>query len=95
MVGVDLLSSASASTLVYRALSDQPDAVVIATEDFGTIAWQNDIDLMDVLSSTPTILLIGRIHAVRGSGIRAHCPWMSLSRCFREATHGASWLTIG
>ena len=63
MVGVDLLSSASASNLVYRALSDEPDAAVIATEDFGTVAWQNDIDLMDVLSSTSTILLIGRIHA--------------------------------
>jgi hypothetical protein len=64
MVGVDLLSFASASTLVYRALSDEPDAIVIATEDFGTVAWQNDIDLIDVLSSTPTVLLSGRIHAL-------------------------------
>jgi DNA-binding NarL/FixJ family response regulator len=62
MVGVDLLSFASASTLVYRALSDEPDAIVIATEDFGTVAWQNDSDLLDVLSSTPTVLLCGRIH---------------------------------
>jgi DNA-binding NarL/FixJ family response regulator len=64
MVGVDLLSFASASTLVYRALSDEPDAVVIATEDLGTVAWQNDNDLIDVLSSTPTVLLNGRIHAL-------------------------------
>jgi DNA-binding NarL/FixJ family response regulator len=64
MVGVDLLSFASASTLIYRALSDEPDAIVIATEDFGTVAWQNDIDLIDVLSSTPTVLLSGRIHAL-------------------------------
>ena len=64
MVGVDLLSFASASTLIYRALSDEPDAIVIATEDFGTVAWQNDIDLIDVLSSTPTVLLSGRIHTV-------------------------------
>jgi DNA-binding NarL/FixJ family response regulator len=63
MVGVDLLSFASASTLVYRALSDEPDAIVIATEDFGTVERQNDIDLVDVLSSTPTVLLCGRIHA--------------------------------
>jgi hypothetical protein len=62
-VGVDLLSFAPASTLVYRALSDEPDAIVIATEDFGTVAWQNDTDLIDVLSSTPTVLLSGRIHA--------------------------------
>jgi DNA-binding NarL/FixJ family response regulator len=63
-VGVDLLTFASASTLVYRALSDEPDAIVIATEDFGTVAWQNDSDLIDVLSSTPTVLLSGRIHAL-------------------------------
>jgi DNA-binding NarL/FixJ family response regulator len=64
VVGVDLLSFASASTLVYRALSDEPDAIVIATDDFGTVAWQNDSDLIDVLSSTPTVLLSGRIHAL-------------------------------
>ena len=63
-VGVDLLSFAPASTLVYRALSDEPDAIVIATEDLGTVAWQNDSDLIDVLSSTPTVLLSGRIHAL-------------------------------
>jgi hypothetical protein len=55
MVGVHLLSFASGSTLVYRALSDEPDAIVIATEDLGTVAWQNDNDLIDVLSSTPTV----------------------------------------
>jgi DNA-binding NarL/FixJ family response regulator len=69
MVGVDLLSFASASTLVYRALSDEPDAIVIATEDFGTVAWQNDTDLndtdlIDVFSSTSTVLLSGRIHTL-------------------------------
>jgi hypothetical protein len=64
MVGVDLLSFALGSTLVYPALSDEPDAIVIATEDFGTVAWQNDIDLIDVLSSTPTVLLSRRIRAL-------------------------------
>jgi len=62
MVGVDLLSFASVSTLVYRALSDEPDAIVIATENFRIVAWQNDINLIDVLSSTPTVLLNGRTH---------------------------------
>jgi DNA-binding NarL/FixJ family response regulator len=63
-VGVDLLSVAPASTLVYRALSDEPDAIVIATEDFGSVAGQNDSDLIEVFSSTPTVLLSGRSHAV-------------------------------
>jgi DNA-binding NarL/FixJ family response regulator len=75
VVGVDLLSFASGSTLVYRALSDEPDAIVIATEDLGTVAWQNDNDLIDVLSSTPTVLLTGRIHALlrkRAAALHIH-----------------------
>jgi DNA-binding NarL/FixJ family response regulator len=62
--GIELLSFAAASTLVYRALNDDPDAIVIATEDFGTIAGQNDSDLIEALSSTPTVLLSGRINSV-------------------------------
>src|SRR5258708_8753717 len=69
-VGVDLLSFAPASTLVYRTLSDEPDAIVIATEDFGTIASQNDTDLIEALSSTPTVLLCARIHAL----LKKHTP---------------------
>ena len=63
-VGVEMLAIAPASTLVYRALNDDPDAIVIATEDFGTVAEQNDDDLIDVLSSTPTVLLSGQIGPV-------------------------------
>jgi DNA-binding NarL/FixJ family response regulator len=63
-VGVDLLSAAPASTLVNRALSDEPDAIVVATEDFGSVTWQNDSDLIEVFSSTPTVLLSGQSHAV-------------------------------
>jgi DNA-binding NarL/FixJ family response regulator len=63
-VGVDLLSVAPPSTLVYRALSDEPDAIVIGTEDFETVAGQNDSDLIEVLSATPTVLLSGRINAL-------------------------------
>lgn len=63
-VGVDMLSFAPASTIVYRTLSDEPDAIVIATEDFGIVASQNDTDLIEALSSTPTVLLCGRIHAL-------------------------------
>jgi DNA-binding NarL/FixJ family response regulator len=60
-IGVELLAIAPASTLVYRALNDDPDAIVIATEDFGTVAGQNGDDLIEVLSSTPTVLLSGQI----------------------------------
>ncbi len=60
-ISVELLAIAPASTLVYRALNDDPGAIVIATENFGTIAEQNDDDLIEVLSSTPTVLLSGQI----------------------------------
>ena len=62
--GIELLAIALASTLVYRALNDDPDAIVIATEDFGTIAGPNDSDLIEVLSSTPTVLLSSQINSV-------------------------------
>ena len=62
--GIELLSFAAASTLIYRALNDEPDVIVIATENFETAAWQNDNDLIDVLSSTPTVLLCGQIGTV-------------------------------
>jgi DNA-binding NarL/FixJ family response regulator len=64
MEGINLLSVASTSTLVYRALSDEADAIVIATEDFGSVAGRNDSDLIEVFSSTPTVLLSGRINAL-------------------------------
>lgn len=64
MEGINLLSVAATSTLVYRALSDEPDAIVIATEDFGSVAGRNDSDLIEVFSSTPTVLLSNRINAL-------------------------------
>ena len=63
-IGIEMLAIAPASTLVIRALNDDPDAIVIATEDFGTVAEQNGDDLIDVLSSTPTVLLSGQIGPV-------------------------------
>jgi hypothetical protein len=63
-IGVEMLAIAPASTLVYRALNHDPDATVIATEDFGTIAEQTGDDLIDVLSSTPTVLLSSQIGPV-------------------------------
>ena len=59
-----MLAIAPVATLVFRALNDNPDAIVIVTEDVATFAGQNDSDLIEVFSSTPTVLLSGRIHAL-------------------------------
>jgi DNA-binding NarL/FixJ family response regulator len=63
-IGVELLAIAPASILVFRALNDDPDAIVVATGDLRTVAEQKGDDLIDVLSSTPTVLLSGQIGPV-------------------------------
>jgi len=60
--GLDILSLAPVSTLVYRALSDAPDAIVIVTKDLGSIAWHNTRDLAEVFVTMPTVLLGREIH---------------------------------
>jgi DNA-binding NarL/FixJ family response regulator len=57
--GVDLLHIALPSTLPFRARSDDPDAIVIVTEESLTAAWGNDGLSEEVFSGTPTVLLTG------------------------------------
>jgi hypothetical protein len=62
--GLEFLSIAPVSTLVFRALSDVPDAIVIVTENLAPLPWRNNRDLTEVLSSTPTVLLTSKIHSL-------------------------------
>jgi DNA-binding NarL/FixJ family response regulator len=57
--GVDLLHIALPSTLPFRAQSDNPDAIVIVTEESFPVAWGNNGLLAEVFSDTPTVLLVG------------------------------------
>ena len=57
--GVDLLRIALPSTLPFRAQSDNPDAIVIVTEESFPAAWGNNGLLEEVFSDTPTVLLAG------------------------------------
>jgi hypothetical protein len=61
--GVDLLRIALPSTLLFRAQSDNPDAIVIVTEESFPAAWGNNSSLKDVFSDTPTVLLAGTLSA--------------------------------
>lgn len=61
--GVDLLPIALPSTLPFRAQSDNPDAIVIVTEESFPAAWGNNSSLEEVFSDTPTVLLVGKISA--------------------------------
>lgn len=56
--GVDLLRITLPSTLLFRAQSDNPDAIVIVTEE-SFPAWGNSSPLEEVFSDTPTVLLAG------------------------------------
>jgi hypothetical protein len=59
--GVDLLRVALPSTLLFRAQSDNPDAIVIVTEESFPAAWGNNSSLEEVFSDTPTVLLAGTL----------------------------------
>ena len=61
--GVDLLRIALPSTLPFRAQSDNPDAIVIVTEESLPAAWGNHGSLEEVFSDTPTVLLAGTPNA--------------------------------
>ncbi len=61
--GVDLLRVALPSTLLFRAQSDNPDAIVIVTEESFPAAWGNNNSLEEVFSDTPTVLLAGTLSA--------------------------------
>lgn len=62
--GIDLLLITRVSSLPLRVQSDQPEAIVIATEEFTGTAWRNNSSLGDVFSVTPTVLLVGEVNAL-------------------------------
>jgi DNA-binding NarL/FixJ family response regulator len=62
-VEIDLLPVAIPSALPFRVNNDQPDAIVIVTEEFAATAWRNRGSLRKALSDTPTLLLVGDVNA--------------------------------
>jgi DNA-binding NarL/FixJ family response regulator len=62
-VEIDLLPVALISALPFRVRNDQPDAIVIATEEFAGTAWRNSSSLKKALSATPTLLLVREVNA--------------------------------
>lgn len=60
---VDLLRVALPSTLVFRALSDVPDAIVIATGESFPPTWRDNSSMDEVFSGTPTVLLVRTLTA--------------------------------
>jgi DNA-binding NarL/FixJ family response regulator len=60
---IDLLPVAVPAALPFRVRDDQPDAIVIVTEEFPSTAWRNSSSLREALSNTPTILLVGDVNA--------------------------------
>jgi hypothetical protein len=61
--GVDLLRITLPSTLLFRVQSDNPDAIVIVTDESFPAAWGNNSSLGEVFSDTPTVLLAGTLSA--------------------------------
>jgi DNA-binding NarL/FixJ family response regulator len=72
-VEIDLLPVAVPSALPFRVGNDQPDAIVIVTEEFPPTGWRNSNALREALSNTPTILLVGDGNAsLKQSAARFH-----------------------
>jgi two-component system, NarL family, response regulator YdfI len=62
--GVDLLRVALPSTLLFRAQSDNPDAIVIVSVESFPSVWGNNSSLEEVFSDIPTVLLAAKLNAV-------------------------------
>jgi DNA-binding NarL/FixJ family response regulator len=62
-VEIDLLPITLPSALTWRVRNDQPDAIVIATEEFAETEWRNSSSLREVFSATPTLLLADEVNA--------------------------------
>ena len=68
---MDLLRIALPSTLLFRAQSDNPDAIVVVTEELFPGAWGDNSSLEEAFSETPTVLLAGTLSsAIRRSASR-------------------------
>jgi len=61
--GVDSLRVALPSTLLFRARSDNPDVIVIVSEESFPAAWGDNSSLEEAFSDTPTVLLAGTLSA--------------------------------
>jgi two-component system, NarL family, response regulator YdfI len=62
--GVELLRIALPSTLLFRAQSDNPDAIVIVSVESFPSVWGNNSSLEEVFSDIPTVLLAAKLNAV-------------------------------
>jgi DNA-binding NarL/FixJ family response regulator len=61
--GVNLLRIALPSTLLFRAQSDNPNVIVIVTEESFAGPWGNKSSLEEVFADTPTVLLVRTLSA--------------------------------
>jgi DNA-binding NarL/FixJ family response regulator len=72
-VEIDLLPVALPSALPFRVRNDQPDMIVIITEELAATAWRNSSSLRKALSATPTLLLVREVNAsLRQRAARFH-----------------------
>ena len=62
---VDLLHVALPSTLLFRAQSNNPDAIVIVFEESFPATWADNSSLEEVFSDIPTVLLAGTLSAAK------------------------------
>jgi DNA-binding NarL/FixJ family response regulator len=62
-VDIDLLPLALTSALPSRVRIDQPDVIVVATNEFVSTPWRTSGSLREALSAAPTLLLLSEVNA--------------------------------
>ena len=94
-VEIDLLSVALPSALPFRVRSDQPDAIVIVTEEFRPTAWRNSTSLRKAFFNTPTLLLVGQVNtSVKQRAARFHIRSTLPLEVTTDQLLAAIWATV-
>ena len=94
-VEIDLLPVAVPSALPFRVRDDQPDAIVIVTEEFPPTAWRNSSSLSKALADTPTLLLVGEVNAaLKQRAARFHIRSTLPREVTTDQLLAAIWATV-
>jgi DNA-binding NarL/FixJ family response regulator len=94
-VEIDLLPAELTSALPFRVQSDQPDAIVIVTEEFPATSWRNSSSLMKEFSDTPTLLVVPKVNdSLKRRAARFHIHSILPLDVTTDQLLAAIWATV-
>ncbi|MGA9240871.1 MAG: response regulator transcription factor [Silvibacterium sp.] len=94
-VEIDLLPITLPADLPFRVRSDQPDAIVIVTEEFPATTWRNSSSLRKALSATPSLLLVREVNdSLKQRAARFHIQTALPLDVTTDQLLAAIWATV-